>query len=70
MLNIVYFEQVVFIFKLYSCLYVRVVKLLFDLCSVAILVYNNNIAKINTSDLAGPGAHYTRLFMTELIHKT
>ena len=43
-LNLVYFAQVLFIFKLSSGLYVRVVKLLCDLCSVAmsILVYNNN----------------------------
>ena len=33
--DLVYFAQVLFIFKLSSGLYVRVVKLLCDLCSVA-----------------------------------
>ena len=36
------FRTIVFVFKLSSGLYVRVVKLLCGLCSVAILVYNNN----------------------------
>ena len=58
MVNLVYFAQVVFIFKLSSGLYVRVVKLLCDLCSVAILVYNDNNNSNNNNEMILNFVHF------------